>query len=309
VKAILKSVSRSFYLTIRFLPRPLREPVSLAYLLARATDTIADTATIAGDVRLTTLRDLGEVIAGQVEFSSIESSLRQFAAQQKQPNEKRLIENLRACLDWLQRLPADDRQDIREVLQTIVKGQLLDLERFGDPTKVKSLRSSAELDEYTWLVAGCVGQFWTRLGFRRLPPFANLPPGEMTRLGIEYGKGLQLINVLRDRPIDLMSGREYLPSDELSAAPLESVFLDWLKRADDQIQKGIEYCVSLTNWRVRFATALPALIGKRTLALLREAGPEKQNIKISRGEVRRIALAAALASISPIALRTLFERL
>ena len=44
VKAILKSVSRSFYLTIKFLPRPLREPVSLAYLLARATDTMADTA-------------------------------------------------------------------------------------------------------------------------------------------------------------------------------------------------------------------------------------------------------------------------
>jgi phytoene/squalene synthetase len=38
-----QSVSRSFYLTIRFLPRPLREPVGLAYLLARATDTIADT--------------------------------------------------------------------------------------------------------------------------------------------------------------------------------------------------------------------------------------------------------------------------
>ena len=56
VKAILKSVSRSFYLTIKFLPRPLREPVSLAYLLARATDTIADTAAIPATTRLTTLR-------------------------------------------------------------------------------------------------------------------------------------------------------------------------------------------------------------------------------------------------------------
>jgi hypothetical protein len=60
---------------------------------------------------------------------------------------------------------------------------------------------------------------------------------------------------------------------------------------------------------VRFATVLPALLGKRTLVLLQEAGPEKANIKIARKEVRRITVAAALASLSPIALRTLFDRL
>ena len=40
---VLRSVSRSFYLSLRVLPKPLRDPLSLAYLLARATDTIADT--------------------------------------------------------------------------------------------------------------------------------------------------------------------------------------------------------------------------------------------------------------------------
>jgi farnesyl-diphosphate farnesyltransferase len=309
VKAILKSVSRSFYLTIRFLPRPLREPVALAYLLARATDTIADTAAIPGNVRLTTLRDLARVIAGELDFSAVEVSLHEFARQQRQPNERRLIENLRACFEWLGRLSASDRQDIRAVLQTIVRGQQLDLERFGDPTKIIALRSSAELDEYTWLVAGCVGQFWTSLGFRLLPPFANRSPNEMTKLGVDYGKGLQLINVLRDRPADLINGRDYLPADELAAAPLQVVFSSWLKRAEDQIGQGIDYCVSLTSWRVRFATVLPALLGKRTLVLLREAGPEEANIKIARKEVRRITFAAALASLSPIALRTLFDRL
>jgi len=44
--AILRSVSRSFYLSIRFLPAALREPVALAYLLARTTDTVADTPRI-----------------------------------------------------------------------------------------------------------------------------------------------------------------------------------------------------------------------------------------------------------------------
>src|SRR5450432_871641 len=196
VKAILRSVSRSFYLTIRFLPRPLREPVSLAYLLARATDTIADTAAIPAATRLTTLLAVARVIAGESDFAAVAESLRDFAARQSDPAERKLIENLRGCVDWLATMNPADRDDIRNVLQTIVRGQELDVRRFGDPAVVTSLRSAAELDEYTYLVAGCVGDFWTKLGFRHLDPFANRSPNEMSKIGIEYGKGLQLINVL-----------------------------------------------------------------------------------------------------------------
>ena len=46
LNALLKRVSRSFYLTLRILPRSLRTPIGLAYLFARAADTIADTALI-----------------------------------------------------------------------------------------------------------------------------------------------------------------------------------------------------------------------------------------------------------------------
>ena len=309
MKAVLKSVSRSFYLTIRFLPRPLREPVSLAYLLARATDTIADTATIPAASRLTTLRYLGRVIAGELDFNSIAESLRDFAAQQQDQAERSLIQNLRGCLDWLTRLAPADRADIREVLQTIVRGQALDLERFGDPAAVVSLRSAAELDEYTYLVAGCVGGFWTKLGFRCLPPFAHRSSGEMSELGISYGKGLQLINILRDRPADLANGRDYLPADELATTSLTEVFHRWLDRAEEKIGAGIDYSSGLTNWRVRFATALPALIGARTIALLRAAGSEASKVKVPRKEVRRILLGGLQASASPPRLRALFQRL
>ena len=199
MKAILKSVSRSFYLTISFLPRPLREPVSLAYLLARATDTIADTATVPAAIRLTTLRDFARVIAGELDFNAVAEALQDFAAQQSDPHERTLIENLRECIEWLAKLDPADRDDIRGVLKTIVTGQELDLQRFGDPAVVTSLRTGAELEEYTYLVAGCVGDFWTKLGFRHIGTFASRSPEEMTKLGIDYGKGLQLINVLRDR--------------------------------------------------------------------------------------------------------------
>jgi farnesyl-diphosphate farnesyltransferase len=309
VKAILKSVSRSFYLTIKFLPRPLREPVSLAYLLARATDTLADTATIPAAIRLTTLRSFARVIAGELDFDAVAEPLREFAAQQSDPHERTLIESLRSSIDWLTKLDAADRTDIRNVLLTIVRGQELDLEKFVDSSQATSLRSAAELDEYTYLVAGCVGEFWTKLGFRHLARFAIRSPNEMTRLGIEYGKGLQLINVLRDRGADLRNGRDYLPAEDLATAPLEEVFARWLDRAENEISAGIDYCSALTNWRMRFATALPALIGARTIALLRVAGPSAEKIKVPRKKIRRILAASALASISPAALRALFQRL
>jgi farnesyl-diphosphate farnesyltransferase len=309
VNAILKSVSRSFYLTIKLLPRSLREPVSLAYLLARATDTMADTATIPAATRLTTLQSFARVIAGELEFSSVAEGLREFATQQRDPHERRLIEQLRSCIDWLTNLGAADREDIRSVLRTIVRGQELDLEKFADSNQMTSLQTAAKLDEYTYLVAGCVGEFWTKLGFRHLARFATRPPNEMTKLGIEYGKGLQLINVLRDRGPDLRNGRDYLPAEELAAAPLEEVFARWLDRAQSGISVGIDYCSALTNWRVRFATALPALIGAGTIARLRLAGPAAEKIKVPRKQVRRILAAGLLTAASPVALRALFERL
>jgi farnesyl-diphosphate farnesyltransferase len=309
VKAILKSVSRSFYLTIEFLPRPLREPVSLAYLLARATDTMADTATIPCAIRLTTLRDFARVIAGDLDFNALAQPLQDFAAQQSDPHERTLIQNLRECIDWLAKLDPADRDDIRGVLKTIVRGQELDLRRFGDPAVVTSLRTRAELEEYTYLVAGCVGEFWTKLGFRYVRTFATRPPDEMTKLGVEYGKGLQLINVLRDRRADAAAGRGYLPAEELAAAPAGEVFANWLAKAEEKITAGIDYCSSLTSWRIRFATALPALIGARTIALLRAADPGKGKIKVPRQEMRRILVVGVAAAASPRALRAFFRRL
>src|SRR5437588_12052074 len=61
---ILRSVSRSFYLSIRFLPALLREPIALAYLLARTSDTVADTSQIALTVRIETLKLVSDAIQG-----------------------------------------------------------------------------------------------------------------------------------------------------------------------------------------------------------------------------------------------------
>lgn len=270
--ALLRGVSRSFFLSIRLLPRALRRPVALGYLLARASDTIADAPGLTLPERLRGLDAFLSAVHGQSEPQPT-------AARGATPDEQRLLDALPDCIEWLDGLAADDRDDVRTVLGHITRGQRLDIERFGAATAQApvALQAAAELEEYTYLVAGCVGEFWTKLGFRHLPGFASMPEGDMLELGRRYGMALQLINVLRDADGDLAVGRRYLPSGE----PREA----WLARARAGLECGMRYVGALRHARVRVASALPALIGARTLALLRAHGP---GAKMPRAEVRAL---------------------
>jgi len=53
---LLKATSRSFFLTLRVLPARVRPQVGLVYLLARTTDTIADTELVPPAQRVDTLQ-------------------------------------------------------------------------------------------------------------------------------------------------------------------------------------------------------------------------------------------------------------
>jgi farnesyl-diphosphate farnesyltransferase len=299
---ILRRVSRSFYLSIRLLPKKLRDPVALGYLLARASDTIADTTNLPADQRAEKLRLLARGIQGEAVGDEIDSLTTSLVRFQTNDTERALIKSLQACLNWLDQSEVQDRDEIRAVLEQINRGQLLDLERFQNPKQVIALKTADELDEYTYLVAGSAGEFWTRLCFRHLPKFTTRSESEMLRMGKGYGIGLQLINILRDAGNDLRAGRCYFPSDELAAAAMEAVqilreperfqpiYRRWRERAEQRISEGINYANAMRSPRVRAATALPALIGARTLALLREAGVTglRRHIKVPRKEVRAI---------------------
>ncbi len=318
---ILRSVSRSFYLSIRLLPAKLRDPIAVAYLLARATDTIADTAVISTTVRAEQLRNLAQLIQSGAARDA--QSFDDFAARQTDPSERALIEVLPACLAWLCTLTPADQRDIRRVLQAINEGQMLDVQRFGDAREVVAVATAADLDRYTYLVAGCVGEFWTTTCFRHVPVFSRESESLMIERAIAYGKGLQLINILRDAGADLRAGRCYLPADELRSLDLaredlksdarsaEPILRRWRERAEHGIAAGVEYACAIRSPRVRLATVLPALIGARTLALLRYAGGAAftQKVKVSRAEVRQILWQTIASLASPRMIRRLFAEL
>lgn len=305
---ILRSASRSFYLSLRFLPKALRDPLSLAYLLARATDTIADAVEPPVALRTEALCDLAAAIQGTASAKTMDALRESFAPLQSNEAERTLIEQLPALLAWLRELSPDDGAQVRSVLFKINRGQLLDLERFGAGDEIRALTNAAELDEYTYLVAGCVGEFWTHLCFAHVKNFSDRPESEMSALGVQYGQGLQLVNILRDAGDDLRNRRCYFPADELDSlglspmqiladpAQVEPVMNKWRDKAERGIEAGKEYARAIRNRRVRFATALPAKIGGQTLALLRDAGASAltRRIKVPRGEVRKMIVSSAL---------------
>jgi farnesyl-diphosphate farnesyltransferase len=315
---LLRATSRSFYLTLRVLPGAIRPQIGLTYLLARTSDTIADTEIVPLDQRLAALQKLRERMSGQ---SSAPLHLDEFARRQGSPAEGALLEKVETSLAALQHFSADDQKLIRDVLAIIVSGQELDLRRFAKATvppeggnpNIVALETAAELDDYTYRVAGCVGEFWTKLCRAHLFPRVRLDEKQLMADGVRFGKGLQLVNILRDLPADLKKGRCYLPTEKLEAAKLlpatllspanEARFLplfhEYLDKAESHLVAGWTYTNALPfgQFRVRLACAWPILIGVRTLEKLRAANviELQQRVKVSREEIRAIVQRSILA--------------
>jgi farnesyl-diphosphate farnesyltransferase len=309
---LLKATSRSFYLTLRVLPAAVRPQIGLAYLLARTTDTIADTELVPLEQRLDALKRLRERI---LTTSTMPLNFGELAQHQGLPAERLLLEKAGDSLALLQTLSPDDLQLVRTLLNTITGGQELDLRRFADASaeKIVALETAAELDDYTYRVAGCVGEFWTNMCRAHLFPKARLDDAQLLANGIRFGKGLQLVNILRDLPADLRKGRCYLPAEKLEPAGLipevllspanEAKFLPlyhrYLDAAESHLAAGWVYTNSLPRgcMRVRLACAWPILIGRKTIERLRAANVVElqQVVKITRSQVRGIMLRSVLS--------------
>ncbi len=285
---LLKGVSRSFYLSLRLLPRRMRGAASLGYLLARTSDTLADASATPAEVRLSSLDAFSRALTGSEPIPRWKVSVLNSIADSR---ERILLENSDVLFAWLERLPEDEALLIREVVGIIIGGQKLDIERFGDATgdEPVSLSDDAELEDYTWRVAGCVGAFWTKLGFLTLGErFSKQPPQRLIDHGIAYGKGLQLVNILRDMAADLAAGRCYLPlADPRDTVLLMNERVRWLERAAECVDEGFEYAEVLASRRLRAASVLPAMLARETLALLKKAGPEalRTRVKVPRHHV------------------------
>jgi farnesyl-diphosphate farnesyltransferase len=312
---VLRQVSRSFYLSLKILSPAVREPIALAYLLARAADTVADTRVVPRAERLRHLETLRAAYAGTT--TDVTGLVRACAAHQADAAERRLLERTDEALARLQALPDGDRVAVRSVLGTLTSGMTFDLTRFPgeDAAGLAALDTLDALDHYTYLVAGCVGPFWTALHVAHRPRLAGWDAAGRGAQAVRFGKALQMTNVLRDVPRDLRAGRCYLPTRELDPLGLKPVDLldpTSTPRARPLLQGLIaltlehydvawRYTLAIprAEWRMRLACAWPLLIGLGTLAsLARHPDPlgATTPIKIPRATVRAM-VARSLISV------------
>lgn len=311
VNKLLKGTARSFYLTLQILPAVIRWPLSLSYLLARATDTIADEYILSTTDRLTFLADMQKVInhGSLKEESPVNSWISQLRGTSMNDL---LLSNFERIVVFLYELDAQTREDIIHVLNQIIKGQCLDIETFSQPSQIVCLNSVEELDQYTYYVAGSVGEFWTKVCDRRIKNYSKIPIESLNALAISFGKGLQLINILRDIPQDLQKKRCYLPLEQLHQHqiiltdliqnPSRSIAIIeyWWQKAFEHLTDGWNYMMSINNRRIRYAITLPLLIGFKTLAELKDKKYLQRTsiTKISRRSMKWLMLIASMGIMS-----------
>ncbi len=296
---LLKHTSRSLYLSAHCLPQAVRPAFSIAYLLCRYADSIADTALLPPQKRLYWITRFPDII-----MQSNAKEQQQLAAEISgtSPNiyEEELLKNLPACLTEFQKLSLPEREIIMDVVRAVCHGMAIDLQTFPPENahQVVPFHKRGELENYCHLMGGEPGVFWSRLIASHVTISAE--KNLFLSWGKDIGDALQMVNILRDLPRDLRIGRCYFPEEELQTHGLtapelleqinsprfEPIKQAWIAWARQKLRSAKAYFSALpkTQLRHRAAVAWPVLWAADTLNKL-----EKENNLLDPGHKVKIS--------------------
>jgi farnesyl-diphosphate farnesyltransferase len=308
--SILKQVSRSFYLTLNVLPDGVRDQMGLSYLFARAADTIADTDLIDRAQRLKYLNQFRDQFkTDAIDWPAVRKIQTALVAHQKDSGESILLQRLEDCFKVYEGFPNDDRQRIQWLMAVLPQGMEMDLTRFHAESsgQLAAFSTLDELDQYTYYVAGCVGEFWTRMVCAHRPGMERWNVDEMSAIGVRFGKGLQLTNIVKDVARDLRNGRCYVPESLLAEAGLKPADLlieanlprfrpvlgQLITCAAEHLDEGWVYTMSIpvSEIRQRLACIWPIILAGETLkrvAMAEDLLNPAVNVKVPRSVVYRV---------------------
>ena len=246
------------------------------------------------------------------------------------PQEQTLFASLVDSFSLLKSLNTADREQVRWVVTTLTQGMEMDLNIFPDAEsgELASIATTDHLDRYTYLVAGCVGEFWTNISVAHSRSLKSWDLEQMSGIGVRFGQALQLTNILRDIPRDLRMGRCYIPADQLAAAGLvpedlldpkteqraRRVLVPWMQTALGHFEAAEEYLMALPrrSVRLRLACLWPLLLGLATLSKVARSGAwldPDTTVKVSRGWVYRMTALSLLTVSSNSLLRIWIKQL
>ena len=303
-------MSRLFYTTLVVVPADVRDQIGLGYLFARAADTIADTDLIDRSRRLEFLSQLkAQFVSDQISWSQIRDIQQAMGPLQQDSSERVLLERLEDCFRLFQDCSPEDRRRVQRLMMTLTQGMEMDLSRFRGQSAddLTALKTIDDLDRYTYYVAGCVGEFWTDLMCAHRPALASWDVRHMSGVGVRFGKGLQLTNIVKDVAHDLQKGRCYIPEKMLDEAGLtprdllnetnlsrfRPVLSKLVRMAAEHLDQGWMYTMAIPRheMRLRLSCMWPILSAGESLKLVLHS-PDLLNpavkVKIPRSKVYQI---------------------
>ena len=315
---ILEGVARTFALTLRPLPGALYDATGNLYLLCRIADTVEDEPSLSADQKADLSARFVELVAGRGDPAGFARELVPLLPSASD-RERELVANIPRVLRVTTRLGEAQRTAIRRCLRIMTRG-MVEFQRRATPG---GLRDLAQLDRYCYHVAGVVGETLTAF-FCDYSPAARKRQSDLLALSVSFGKGLQMINVLKDIGEDHRRGACWLPRDVFKAAGVDLGTLS-PERPGPGFATALRELVAITRGHLvnglRYVLLIPARetgirrsclwpLGLAILTLQRirraPAFPGGREVKVSRRAVGAVVVVGNVFARSNLALKLLF---
>lgn len=239
---ILQQTSRTFYISIVRLPQPLSDAVMSSYLALRAIDEIEDHPQLD---KSTKIRILGAI---SDEFQSRASHpANQFSVVLGR-YENDLAEVTNRLDEWIDLAPGALVTRICDVTATMAQCMAYWVR------KNWQIRTKRDLDRYTFGVAGSVGLLLSDLWLW----YDGTQSSRRDAIG--FGRGLQAVNILRNRPEDLARGVDFFPDGWVED--------DLAFYARRNLRRASSYVNSLPSGPVKECCVTPLTLAYATLDAL-----------------------------------------
>jgi len=320
--AVLPDVSRTFAISIRFLPGMLGRAVLTAYLLCRIADTIEDDGAAAPARKEALLDAFLRCLDDPAAADAFPAAARDIAGD---PAHVTLLRNTDLVCVLLRTLPDATRARVVHWVGEMGRGMRKFVGLYPHGIRIQTL---AEYREYCYYVAGTVGCMLTELWQLHAPSVGR---AEFTRLWAkcqQFGEALQTVNILKDIAWDAEHENAiYIPEsalaehgsghatllDEAHRDRNHAAVEDFVRLAWADLDEALEYLLLVPRRAVsiRAFCVLPLLFAYATLRDLtrsREMLRPGGSVKISRREVRALMIAGLAALVSNRALRWLVAR-
>jgi len=207
-RAVLPRVSRTFAINIRVLSGRLGDAVRIGYLLCRSADTLEDSWS-GTSVEASFERFLRAVDGDRAAAAGLAAEARGAGA----GPDLELLANLPRVLRAYDALPAEMCAAVRDGVRTLATGMAVYAGRAAiRPAAAPYLDTAEELEDYCWVVAGCVGVMLTRLYAAAHGAGGEAAQTRRLELAPIVGRALQLTNILLDWPSDVRRGRCFVPA-------------------------------------------------------------------------------------------------